>query len=267
MSGKKTLLLLAAALLAAASLLLTLRRVPDPDDPEPEVQAKNFALEWVRENAPTYKFDGMNLRISETRRRAPDEYDITLEFESRQGGYGDRTGKFLAQVITPHVTEVSVYRVPETGAWEVKEAVTDGVYDEKRGEFIGEDPSREYAEVNLYFVQVINGQEDIIPSEREVPLINGIERSALEALLEGPDEEESAEGYTTAINTGVEILEMEISGGFARVSFSSRLEDGVAGSATVVAIRRQIEMTLTQFDTVERVEIAVEGRTRDILQP
>ncbi|MGM0482593.1 MAG: GerMN domain-containing protein, partial [Patescibacteria group bacterium] len=94
-----------------------------------------------------------------------------------------------------------------------------------------------------------------------------IEVLALEELLAGPTEEEEDQGYSTAINEGVEILDFSIQEGTAQVDFSSELNEDVAGSATVLAIRGQIENTLRQFDPVDNVVIMVEGEEEGVLQP
>jgi hypothetical protein len=51
------------------------------------------------------------------------EYTFKAKFDSRHSGYGDRTGKILAQVITPHVAEVIVENC------QVKSAIMDGKLD------------------------------------------------------------------------------------------------------------------------------------------
>ena len=86
-------------------------------------------------------------------------------------------------------------------------------------------------------------------------------------LIKGLTETEKAEGFSTAINPGTSIRGLKISDGTARVDFDDNLENGVAGSCRVAAIRAQIEDTLKQFPTVNKVIISVNGRTDDILQP
>ena len=62
-------------------------------------------------NDPTYTFDGIpeSLKLTNTVvEKEPSSWTFTYEFESRQAGYGDRTGKMLAQVITPHKAVITV---------------------------------------------------------------------------------------------------------------------------------------------------------------
>jgi len=90
-------------------------------------KAGDLALDYVK-NDTTYKFDGMpeTLKIKEI---APldcsDCWKVTIYFESRQAGYGDRTGQILAQVITPHEARIRIENGNITSAimdnrWDMK---------------------------------------------------------------------------------------------------------------------------------------------------
>jgi hypothetical protein len=83
-----------------------------------EALAKQFVMD-----DPTFKFDGM----PETLKVALDEncepVFATVDFTSRQAGYGDRTGMMLAQVLTPHRC------VLEISGGQVVSAVMDGIWD------------------------------------------------------------------------------------------------------------------------------------------
>ncbi|MDD3123440.1 MAG: GerMN domain-containing protein, partial [Candidatus Izemoplasmatales bacterium] len=58
-----------------------------------------------------------------------------------------------------------------------------------------------------------------------------------------------------------------LEGEVATVDFNEKLQEGVAGSATVMAIRNQIERTLLQFDYITEVVISINGDSEEILQP
>ena len=92
-----------------------------------EDTAVGVAMNFVKDGA-TYSYDGIpgTLAVRETRilESYPVQYIVVITFESRHAGYGDRTGKILAQVITPHTAEVKV--VQNT----VVLAVLDGRWDE-----------------------------------------------------------------------------------------------------------------------------------------
>jgi hypothetical protein len=94
-----------------------------PED-EPAV---NTALTFLR-NGATYKYDGIpgTLKVGETLilESYPVQYVVTITFDSRHGGYGDRTGQSLIQVITPHTARITVVN------GEVVSATLDDMWDE-----------------------------------------------------------------------------------------------------------------------------------------
>lgn len=82
-----------------------------------------------------------------------------------------------------------------------------------------------------------------------------------------PTWNEARQGYLTSIPEGVVIQRLVIQDGTAEVGLNEQLEEGVAGSCRVRAIRSQIENTLRQFQSVDSVVISVDGRIDEILQP
>jgi len=109
--------------------------------------------------------------------------------------------------------------------------------------------------------------EKVFPVERTVPKTQSIAKAAIEELLKGPTDNDRYLQYTTQLNDGVTLNKLTIVDGVAKADFSKKLEEGVGGSCRVGLIRRQIEETLKQFDTVKSVVISIEGRTEYILQP
>jgi hypothetical protein len=69
-----------------------------------EALAKQFVMD-----DPTFEFDGMPETLNVNIGEACEPVIATVDFTSRQAGYGDRTGMMLAQVLTPHrcVIEIS----------------------------------------------------------------------------------------------------------------------------------------------------------------
>ena len=93
-------------------------------------RSKQIAQE-AAENAPTYRFDGFDLKfVSSETLLCPNCWEFTFSFSSRHAGYGDRTGQILAQVITPHQIRVNVEDE------EIVVVVTDRTFDELRGVFL-----------------------------------------------------------------------------------------------------------------------------------
>jgi hypothetical protein len=69
-----------------------------------------IAREFVR-NSPTYQYDGHSLHHVKTiTHHTPSCWTFVFTFTSRQGGYGDRKGQFMVQVITPHTASVTVHK-------------------------------------------------------------------------------------------------------------------------------------------------------------
>ncbi|MBU6501002.1 MAG: GerMN domain-containing protein [Patescibacteria group bacterium] len=105
------------------------------------------------------------------------------------------------------------------------------------------------------------------PAYRMIPKTQAPARAALEELLSGPTAEEDNLGYLTSINPGVKIQSLTIANGTAKVDFNQALQQSVAGSCRVTAIRNEIENTLKQFSAVQNVVISINGKTEGVLQP
>lgn len=90
---------------------------------------------------------------------------------------------------------------------------------------------------------------------------------AIKELIKGPTEQEKTEGFFTSINEGTKVQKIFIENGVATVDFNDKLNEGVAGSCKVQAIRSQITETLKQFPEIKEVVISVNGNSEEILQP
>lgn len=72
-----------------------------------EVAVKN-AMKFVA-NSPTYRFDGSELEFDRfAYAGCPECYVVYIDFTSNHGGYGDREGQMLIQMITEHKARISV---------------------------------------------------------------------------------------------------------------------------------------------------------------
>jgi len=116
------------------------------------------------------------------------------------------------------------------------------------------DPSAELCEVTYSITRAVEKTQ--APAQR-----------ALEMLLAGPTTAEKELGYFTNItDKDIKVQGLTIEDGVAKVDFSSGLND-IGGSCAVSAIRSQIENTLKQFESVDRVVISVNGGTEEVLEP
>ena len=90
-----------------------------------EEGSRKIAEQFLR-TSPTFAFDGIEESVALIEVLYPDiEYawGFVFRFESRHPGYGDRSGRVLAQVITPHEAKINVER------GEVVSATIDGRWD------------------------------------------------------------------------------------------------------------------------------------------
>ncbi len=232
--------------------------IPEPLEEDEAEENIVVAENWIQENAATFtERGGTDLEYIRTVEVDEGVYEITFEFEAAFAGYGElEEDEMAAQVITTHSIVVTV----ENG--EVVSAITDRSYDEMEGVEVVE---RETIVVDLYFVLIDDGVEEVSSVQREFPVTEGIGTYTLERLLEGPTEDEKDEGYSTSIQEETTLNSLHIEDGVAYADFSSELD--VSGSAWVTMVREQIENTLLQFESIDDVVISIEGETEDVLQP
>lgn len=102
------------SILALVTLALIASACPAPDNGAngkmTEEEARQLAENFV-ENSPTFTFDGIEDTLQLVETLYPDienAWQFVFQFESRQSGYGDRTGQILLQVITPHEAIITV---------------------------------------------------------------------------------------------------------------------------------------------------------------
>ena len=78
-------------------------RMPD------ETRIKALAEDWIR-GAPTYRYDGSGLEFVNyvQRESYPVQHGLTYRFTSSHAGYGNRTGKVTAQVLTGHTVQLTI---------------------------------------------------------------------------------------------------------------------------------------------------------------
>jgi len=97
-----------------------------PNDPTTPYGIRNEALTIAKQfvmDDPTFRFDGMAETLRIELNESSDPVIATVDFTSRQAGYGDRTGMMLAQVLTPHVCVLKISH------GQVLSAVMDGKWD------------------------------------------------------------------------------------------------------------------------------------------
>lgn len=98
--------------------------------------AKDFVV-----GSSTYKYDGSGIAHASTKSLdCASCWSFTFRFTSRLAGYGDRTGEFVAEIVTPHEAVVIVRDRRITGG------IIDGKWDMIKDEMI---PGAEHPEIPL----------------------------------------------------------------------------------------------------------------------
>lgn len=98
---------------------------------------------------------------------------------------------------------------------------------------------------------------------RTIPETPAIARAAMEELLAGPSATEAGWGFSSEVPGGTRLLGLTIDGGTARVDLSGEFESG-GGMLSVTMRLAQVVYTLTQFPTVERVVLLMDGEVVDV---
>jgi len=83
-------------------------------------------------------------------------------------------------------------------------------------------------------------------------------RQAMDALLAGPAHQNAIAGMGTQIPEGTELLDLKVVDGTATVDLSKEFVSG-GGSLSMQLRVGQVVFTLTQFDTVKRVDFLIDG--------
>lgn len=112
------------------------------------------------------------------------------------------------------------------------------------------------SQVKVFFAK--NGE--VLPVLRSLSADQAAENGALLHLLNGPSEQEKADGFFTEIpkNTKGSIISNE--NGIITVNFSKELGQYGGGTARVQTLLSQIVFTLTEVKGVNKVKILVSGK-------
>jgi spore germination protein GerM len=125
--------------------------------------------------------------------------------------------------------------------------------------------------LKVYFGKEGLGEGDAACSQiaavvRQVPRTQRVARAALQELFAGPTPKERAEGYRSwfSENTRGILKDVRIEGRTAYVDLHDLrpLIPGATSSCGSAEFFAQVEATLEQFQTVERVVLAIEGESR-----
>lgn len=120
----------------------------------------------------------------------------------------------------------------------------------------------------LFFITVRNGEEFLITESKRV--FNSTEEpltKILNELLSGPDTTERGHGMTTAIPPGVVLNEVYVRGNTAYIDVSENFRFNRLGREGIKAQLKQVVLSATQFPNVELVQILIDGKRLNFLDP
>lgn len=127
-----------------------------------------------------------------------------------------------------------------------------------------QDNNKSYISLVLYF-QDKDG--NVIPVSKKIVKQEGIARATVNALIDDSIKREEMEyyGLYPVLPEGTEILGLNIKEGTAIIDFNSKLLD-YSNKAAERSIITSLVYTLTQFGTVDRVRILINGESQEVLR-
>lgn len=162
---------------------------------------------------------------------------------------------------TPTVTTLTIGSQPpeaQTGSHTENQGVTAQSPPEK--------PATRKA--RLFFVQIDAEGSLVLKSViRTVPGGDSPLKDALQALLAGPTSEEVNMGFLSMIPTGTQLRDVIVRGDTAYVDFSDNFRFGTLGKEGLDAQVRQVVFAATEFPSVKKVQILIEGKKVQYLGP
>ena len=127
-------------------------------------------------------------------------------------------------------------------------------------------PPAQTRERAIYFTQV-DKDGQILQSKvtRRIPVSDTPMQDSLKTMLTGPSADEVNRGILNIIPKNTRVLSAAIRGSTAYINFSEDFLFNTFGVEGYVAQLRQIVWTVTEFPTVNDVQILIEGRRQDYL--
>lgn len=167
-------------------------------------------------------------------------------------------GGFFASVREKAFTAANETKAEETAALpeyeESEEKTKEGEAPPTPGQTESTSADVTYKEVSLYFVD--ENSKDLAVETRSVINQVGLAKTTLQELLTGP----TTESLSSYIPEGTTVQSINIEeGGLCTVDFSKELQSAALNSSEEKYVIESIVNTLSQFDSVNTVQIRVDG--------
>lgn len=117
--------------------------------------------------------------------------------------------------------------------------------------------------VKVYFFR----EDKLEAVDRDLPTNENPVVIAMDQLLRGPSEQESANGFTTKIPSGTRSRNVDVEGHTAIIDLNSALVEFEGGTAEAKAIVAQIVYTATSVRGIKEVILKLQGSDQFIIGP
>jgi len=117
--------------------------------------------------------------------------------------------------------------------------------------------------VKIYFLQ----KDILVAVEREVPTNENPVVIAIDQLLKGPSEQETADGLTSMIPSGTRSRNVDVEGHTAIIDLNSGLLEYEGGTSEAKAIVSQIIYTATSVKGISQVILKLQGSDQFLIGP
>jgi Immunoglobulin-like domain of bacterial spore germination/Sporulation and spore germination len=121
----------------------------------------------------------------------------------------------------------------------------------------GGTPARPGRHLQVYYPRTVDGRQYLVPERHLVPGAMAVAAAAVNELLQGRP---MFLGSRRPFAAGTRLRGVRVHGGTARIDLSRQVLRGRPGDAQRYPLQALVH-TVTQFRTVKRVVVAVEGRT------
>ncbi len=211
------------------------------------VTPEEIAKEWILNNSPTYTFDGSDLEFIESK-----DYSISFNFNSTYRGYGDRSKEDLVEDLVVHKIVVLVLN------GEVINAITDNIFSETDNRLIKVGSDKEDLINFSIFFRKLGGGKDLFPVARNISK-SQISTTLFESLIEGPNPNEKANGFYSAINPKTKLLSVKLEERILYLNFSGELTEELSDDNDRAFAKEQIIKTGKQITTASKIVILIDG--------
>ncbi len=129
-----------------------------------------------------------------------------------------------------------------------------------------QEPESETMETSVYFIKIV-GETQLQPIQytRSIPFTLSVLTATLEQLLLGPNNDEKNTGAKSFIPTQTNIRNIYIENNTVFLDLSDEFQFNPFGRLGVLAQLFQIVYTCTEFQTIDTVQILVEGKKQRFL--